>query len=235
MKKTLLLAVLAAGATMGLNAQTLAFQYEGENLENGASIVYKGYSEETLGLEGFIRIECNPEIHIVSTTDALVTVNVKSNLEVGLCAGGDCIKGTDLTKNQVSLTANKPLDLQFDYLYNDYEYDGGSIDIPAIDAVITAWYNEDPNNVIVLNVRMGGFAGVDSVISGTDAIKVAGRNLNYDLAKESTISLYSLSGKTLMNKTVAGTGSINLGNLPAGVYVYRVNGGTPKAGKFVIK
>lgn len=235
MKKIVLSAALITAAAFTANAQELFFTYNGEPLENGASITYDGFTADDYGMgSGYIEYKVDPGIHIVSDDTADVNITVKSNVQVNFCAGGQCITGTDLIKEDVELTENVPQNLELDYVQE--VYDGSDIDIPVIELTVTAWYTYDEENVITLKVKMGGFnTPVEKLTVNGNNVNVVGKTLNYSLDGASNITLFSLSGKTLMNKAVSGNGSINLSNLPSGVYLYRVEGLKNKSGKFIIK
>lgn len=236
MKKILLSVALLSGAVLAANAE-LYFQFEGENLENGSTLNYDGYQYEIVydkdgNPSGMYQLKVDPEIHLMSTSDASVSVSTSSNIVIQLCAGGACEDGTSITKNDVALTANKPLNIQMDW-FDPVPNFGTDVEIPAITVLLTA---KSSSETITLTVNMGGItAGVQSVANNGGGIVVDGKSLRYDLKGASQLSVYNLSGKTVMSKKVAGVGSLNLNSLPAGVYLYKISGKSNKTGKFIIK
>ena len=236
MKKILLSMALLSGAVLAANAE-LYFQFEGENLENGSTLNYDGYQYVSVDNidgtpSGMYQFKVDPEIHLVSSSDVSVSVSTSSNVAVQLCAGGDCETGTNVTKNDVALTANKPLNLQMDWVAPGINF-GEDVEIPAVTVLLTA---KSSSETITLTVNMGGFtAGVQCVANNGDGIVVDGKSLRYDLKGASQLNVYNLSGKTVMSKKVAGVGSLNLNSLPAGVYLYKISGKSNKTGKFIIK
>lgn len=237
MRKFLLSALLIAGGMTIANAQELVFIYDGEALENGASITYEGYTYDTYGYDDYVEYKIDPKIHIMSDVNTEVNIEVSANVEVQLCTIGNCDKSTNPTKTDVPLTADVPRDLVLDWVTELYEEDVDTpFEIPVINMVVKAYPVDAPENVITLNVTMGGVtAGVESLGINNSFVKVTGKTLSYDLASASNLSVYSLSGKTLINKAVSGNGSINLNSLPAGIYLYKVTGKATKAGKFILK
>lgn len=236
MKKLLLSIALLSGAVMAANAE-LYFQYEGENLENGGTLNYEGYTYVPVNNpdgtpSGMYQFKVDPEIHIVSTENVTVSVNSTSNIAVNLCIGEDCVTGTNNTKPEIELTADVPLNIVMDYAPAEINF-GEDVEIPAITVKLTA---TSATETITLTVNMGGFtAGVESLGANLNKIYVSGKTLNYDLSNAAQLSLYSLSGKTILHKSVAGNGSVSLANLPSGVYLYRLAGKENKSGKFIIK
>ena len=238
MKKFLLAGALLIGAMVPVSAKELVFQTkDGKSFPNGYTLEF-GEVEIDDEIPGIFYIEINPELYLLSDETATVTVTCTSisGPAVQLCAGGDCIttdQQNPIVKNDVSLTAGIPLDLLFDY-YGEVE--GSTFEIPDIVAVLEAWYNDDPTNKVTLNVHMGDFdAAVETIGLNSNFVFVTGSELNYNVANASQLTLYSLSGKTLLNTTVSGTGSISLASYAKGVYLYRLTGKEKKAGKFIIR
>ncbi|MCH5225366.1 MAG: T9SS type A sorting domain-containing protein [Muribaculaceae bacterium] len=235
MKKSLLTIALIAGAAFAANAE-LNFLHDGEVI-TGPTFSYEGWTyvpvaDKDGNPTGLYQFKVDPEIYLVSDQNATVYINVTANTDIQLCAGGDCITGDNVTKPEVALTANVPLNLQFDWLMQGVNQ-GEDIEVPEIDATISVTSGTE---TITLRVSMGGVtAGVESIGTTLNNISISGRSLSFDVANSAQLSLYSLSGKTILNKTVAGNGSISLANLPSGVYVYRLTGKTPKTGKFIIR
>lgn len=239
MKKVLLGIAFLMGASFAAKAD-LAFLYEGKPLENGAVLNYSGFTYEPIlntdnTPSGFYQFKVDPEIHLMSTTDATVTVTSSSNIAVNLCAGSDCVNGTSNTKNGVVLKANVPLNLNMDWMpTGGAGMMGQDVEVPAIKVVLTA---SGDGQTISITVNMGGFTADVQTIGAANAnsISVSGKTLHYDLPSGSKVDVHSLSGKTVISKVVGGNGSISLAALPKGIYVYNVAGKNGKSGKFIIK
>lgn len=236
MKKLLLATLLAAGAMVPMAAQDLYFQTaDGENL-NGTTFTYTEFQTFPQGSKTEVFID--PELFIYSESGGLVNIAVNSNVKIQLCTGGGmCEEGTEVIKEGIELEAGEPMNLRFDF--SEIVEDVENYTIPAIEAVLTAYYVDDPDSEITLTVKMGGMeAGVEAIASGLDGVNFNGNILSYDLNGVSQLSVYSLSGKTVLNKTVAGTGAVSLEGLSKGIYLYRVtnkNGKTVKSAKIIIK
>ena len=235
MKKLLLFGLLAASAFAQVQAQQLKFLYEGEPVPNNFTLIYDKEPEvETFPeIPGYIAVTLDPKIHIESSTDATVTVKATANTNIQLCAGGNCVNGTEITKDAVNLTANTPLNLQLDW--QEVTYDGIMPEVPHIEILLEAWYNNDPDNMITMLLKMGTDAGVEFIKAENNNINISGRQLNYNVNKASNLSIYTLTGRVMKSVNVNGTGSINLDALPAGVYLYRLAGQVKSSGKFIIK
>lgn len=231
MKKLLLLSLVAAVGCFGTKAQELSFLYEGEPVPDKGTVIYEEIEEEAYPEMSYWVATIDPKLHIVSEADATVTVHTKSNVPIQLCAGGACEFGDELTKSQVNLTSDVPLNLQLDWVADSFE--GPVTDIPYIEVFIEAWYNDDPSNYISMTLKMGTGAEVKSINTNRNKVSVAGKMLNYSLDKASSITIYSLTGRTVKSINASGNGSVNLDTLPAGVYIYRLSN-SKTTGKFVI-
>lgn len=231
--KKLLLSTLLIGGALSLNAQNLYIVYNGEPVANNSTIVFDGLEileEKDGNTLLWTEYLLDPHLTIVSDVDAVVTVHAESNESIQLCAGSDCIQGTNITKDAVNLVKNVPLDLKLDV--DLIVYPGEQVNMPDEYKVkITAWYNNNPNDVYTVNLNMLANAGVESVFTN-NSVSFNNNSLNYDLTSDSQLSVYSLSGKNVYNANVSGTGSVNLGHLAKGVYLYRVAG---KAAKIIIR
>lgn len=234
--KKLLLSSFLIGAAFSVNAQDFYLQYEGEPVTNNSTITFEG--AEVLDMNGYITVTLDPDLYIVSSENASLTVKVESNEEIQLCtsingAPGECENGTNITKTPVKVTANTPLPLLLDALL--MSNDGSMPEIPEFNIKIQIWNIDTPNDIYSVTLIMNGNAGVDSMSADNNAVVFRNNGLSYDLPAASQINVYSLSGRTVVNANVSGSGRIELGHLAKGVYLYKVAGKTPKTAKIIIR
>lgn len=240
MKKLLLSAILAVGTLVPMGAQNLMITSFGEEIPNGSTYKYSGYVWEEYDPGFYSVLTVNPELYLTSDVDATVTIHTLSEIPVGICAGGLCVRGKDITKDNVKVTAGAPLNLIFDW-EEEFYGDTSTYEIPLITTSIEVWYNDNPANKYVITVEMGGVnasAGVEGIEVCADSVVFHGNSLSYDLAQASQLSLYSLSGKTVLTRGVSGSGSVSLDGLSKGIYLYRLtgkNGKVIKTSKIIIK
>ncbi len=71
-------------------------------------------------------------------------------------------------------------------------------------------------------------AGLATAEVAGSSIRVSNRTLHYTVDGTEGLTLYNISGRSVVNRTVSGTGSINLSGVPAGIYVYRFGALTGK-------
>lgn len=71
-------------------------------------------------------------------------------------------------------------------------------------------------------------AGINAPATAANTVKFIGRTLHYSLDSATAITLYNISGRPVISRSLSGTGSLNLSSIPAGVYVYRCGLSTGK-------
>lgn len=229
--------LLTAGSLAPMVAQDLYFQYDGKKIEEGSTITFT--EGEMIPQGSIYEYWYEPAVYIVSENDAKVNIQViaLNGIEIGLCAGGDCETGLAPIKTDVSLTAGKPLDIQVEYftrLENPDTYEP-----PYIEAEVKAWNVNSPDKVVSFILHMGDKdAGVEGIETGLDTVNFSANTISYDLGQVSQLSVYSLSGKTVLSRSVAGNGSVSLDGLSKGIYLYRItgnNGKVVKTAKVIVK
>lgn len=77
--------------------------------------------------------------------------------------------------------------------------------------------------------------GVEGTLADADAVRVAGKTLNFRFATPGvrTVAVYSTDGRKVAESRVGDAGNLNLSHLQNGVYLYQVQGG--KSGKVMLK
>lgn len=232
MKKLLLATMLLGGVALAGNAKELTFIFDEEVVSNGSTVTWDKYEDYPYGgNKNEIWIE--PPLFIKSDSDSKVNFRSTANYEVSFCIGTQCQNGKVVSISGVSLDPafEEPLLLDVSIVYDKNEEPV----IPAIEVLVEAWFEDEPTKVYSVNVKMGDVSAVHSVKADNNNITVNGKTLNYILEGAADVAVYSLSGKSVINKNVSGAGSISLANLPAGVYIYRVGGKNAKSGKFIIR
>ncbi|MDE6144919.1 MAG: T9SS type A sorting domain-containing protein, partial [Muribaculaceae bacterium] len=75
-------------------------------------------------------------------------------------------------------------------------------------------------------------AGIKNVAANGVAVSLQARTLNFSVDTPAEITLYSISGQAAISRRISGQGSLNLSQLPAGVYIYRAG---KKTGKLILR
>lgn len=71
-------------------------------------------------------------------------------------------------------------------------------------------------------------AGISETSAAANTLKFSGRTLHFSMESTANFSLYNISGRQVVSRSISGTGSLNLSAFPAGVYVYRCGSLTGK-------
>ena len=232
MKKIFTLLVLFATA-LTASAQ-LSFTMDGNTIENGATIT-SSKLDPSFEAMGFVMFK--PDVFVSSEKAGNVTVEVKAldGRSVGLCFGGNCISGKNLSKSK-DMTAGESVDI---------ELDGGGMMVRGTQTYkceVTAYYTSDRSSTISFTIIMTNdptVLAVGSIEAENDGVMFDGRTMSYTFAAAAprTVSLYTVSGKQVAQWNIdAAAGTLSLDNLKNGTYVYAVKGaGTNISGKVVLK
>ncbi|MCM1310907.1 MAG: T9SS type A sorting domain-containing protein [Bacteroides sp.] len=91
----------------------------------------------------------------------------------------------------------------------------------AVTATVTI-ADDTESMTLIVNFLPSKNAGISDVSNAANSVTFAGRTMYFSLATTEKFSLYNISGRTVADRTLSGSGSLNLGNLPAGLYIYRI-------------
>lgn len=227
MRKIFTLILFACCSLISM-AQQLSFVADGKTLENGSKYVSDKVEITPVGPLGN-KYFFDLGVSLKAEKAGNVVVSVTSNRgEIQFCSlDGQCIvvKAGEIVKKTGHLNSGVELDLEI-------HHDAGFIQevnpIITTEAVISAWYEDAPNEKVSLNIVMSNdptVTAIDAVEAASAQIAFADGILAYQFAKagQYTLSLYALSGEKVMQQTVEGeSGKISL-PLHQGVYVYTVN------------
>lgn len=226
---------LMAGAlllSLGMNAQTLKFTMGGKDVEAGSTqYCNDGKIDEYPGTGAQWAFDAH--ICVVGDKTGSVTV-IGENMSggnIGLCFGGQCEQAPRVEKTS-TVTANVPLDAQFEYLGMEL---GENVTVPKnVITELTAQYDDTPESLIKLTVIFNSDeqGGTVSVYEQGETLTSVNGALEYSVEGTAELALYTTDGSKVISQTVYGNGSISTANLTKGVYVYSL--GT-KSGKVIVK
>lgn len=239
MKKIFTLILFACCSLISM-AQQLSFVADGKTLENGSKYVSDKVEITPLPPLG-TKYKFDSGVFFKAEKDGNVIVSLESKSgDIQFCSlDGTCIvvKAGEVKEKQGTLKADEEQDLQI-HLEGIVK---GENPIITAEALITAWYENTPNEKISLNLVMSNdpaITAIEQIESSSARIAYIGDALEYQFpnAGKHSLSLYTLSGEKVMQKTVEGeSGKISL-PLQRGVYVYTVNGdAVPANGKILVK
>lgn len=227
MKRFLLM--LAAAAALSAQAVTLTFTVNGQKVTPGSTVYFEDYVADDLG-DGYWYIEMNPNVKLTSdffTNKVSVTAECTSGQAIQMCAGGACVKSESVTKSNLTLRKDTPLDLMFEYLNEEYE----GATVPDVITKFTA-INDNDAPVEFTLVMGPSAAGIESVAADKSAIKVVRGAIAYNFPQPAAFTLYSITGQQVMSATLNGQGTLTTSHLPAGIYVFTAGA---KSGKIIVK
>lgn len=223
MKKQLLLAfALLSGA---LTASAAIDMYMGEQkLADNGTYTFNTITQDP---NGVFMIE--PELSLLSTEETVVNIEARctSGQSIQMCAGLQCETAPTVRKEDITLLANQPLDLEFEYTNNQADDES---QLPKnITTVITVEGDEELSFTIVMN---SDGSGIRAIVDRDRNVAYANGELIYNLSKPGNLTLCDTNGRVVLDTAVSGNGSVSLANLAKGIYIFRLG---HNAGKIVVR
>lgn len=215
--------VLVAGASQ---ATELKFQMGGKDITPNTTVTFNEVETD------FGEYLMDPKLFIVSDIDASnvsITADCTTGQKIQLCAGGECERGTKVSKTGVSMKANTPLNMLFECMgYYDTEDE-----IPTnVTTEFTAQYAYNDSSIVKFILVMNSKEGSVSLISVDNNLYVENGAIVYNVEEASTLALYNLGGEKVLEAVVSGEGSLSTSALQPGVYAYTLGN---KSGKLYVK
>ncbi|MBO5880107.1 MAG: T9SS type A sorting domain-containing protein [Paraprevotella sp.] len=240
MKKFFTLFLLGFSIVAG--AQTLTFSHEGKTIDNGTTFTSGNIYEDPLGDLFQIPDEVRPQIFLnCSSNETIVCVveDVDRTGGVKFCFGGDCqVSGTNgiYTIEKEYAFQGTALDIQLDFVLPLTGYGTGR-------TIVTAWVKgKEETTKVSIQVVMSNDPEILSSVLSVDAqneVTIYNKTLYYHLASDGnrSLTIYGLNGVQVMNASLnTANGSVDLSELPKGVYIYRLVGkDVDMQRKFILK
>ena len=233
MKKIYMIAAAALLTVTGAGARELKFCQGDKVFDAQDRLVWNQCKIEDYGAEGKDYVY-DPEIRILSdvdATDIIVTATCTTGQNIQLCCGGNCEMGPSVTKRNIEVEAGVPLASQLEQTGQTYSADEP---IPHVEVELTAQYAGDPSSLIKLEIVFDTNSGITSVAVDNDFHAVQG-GIRYNLTGTSEVHLYDMTGRRVVTAKVSGRGTIPTATLPAGIYVYSVEGNSRRIGKLFVR
>lgn len=226
--------LLMAGLMLGsmADARELTFYFGNEVIAPNSTITYN--EVETVPAGGMKEVTIAPELYISSdiyTSKLSITATCTSGQEIRMCAGGNCEKGTTVTKSGVKVQPDEKLDLEFEYIETLAENE----EVPTITTTIEAQDGDYADTHKSFTIVMNGNASVSLIENDNRFMPVEG-GIAYNLDGQSTVELFNMAGVKVMSVKVNGNGLLSTESLASGIYLYSVDNRAGKmSGKIYIR
>ncbi|MBD5325500.1 MAG: T9SS type A sorting domain-containing protein [Bacteroides sp.] len=221
--KKIFTSLLMLGAMFAASAQNFTVGSIDGPVANGATITV-GYVVDPL----FGEYSWDPELTIKANKAGSYTISATASVSgvVQFCGfTGNCGILRPSESRTGSIGAGQEVPMQLDIMYQESLLEKPvSMDVTVTDGSETVSFT--------VNFVNTEHAGISDVAVNSVAFRVSGRTLSYSLENPANFTLYNISGRQVMSRSLSGTGSVNLASIPAGVYVYRCGDTT---GKIIVK
>lgn len=234
MKKIYFAAALALAATASMSAKELTFYLnQTEKVEPGKEITVSCLEKRMETEEGIMGM-LDPHLYIMGDVAGQVTATAEctSGQEIQFCLGGQCKSAATVTVTD-NIKAGEMNNMRFEYIftYPPVKFE----DIPTVTTNISASYVGDESTLVSFTIVMDKGENAVSVIGIDNDFRPVNGGIEYSFEGTADVALYDLSGKKVLGAALSGQGTLSTAGLPAGIYVYAVNGCVSKSGKIAIK
>ena len=227
MKKFLSFALLIGGLFLSQIQGQIGFIYNNNTYQNGDSFTVNLAANAHSC--GDIQLKNMGYSALRDLVVTITPVEIHGIEAWGICAGGVCV--ASLTSNSFNMTPGE-VDNSF-----------------AIDLDIDAG-EESPHSIYTITVSNGTIScsvnvhfqvqtvGIDNVASNHRLVAFPNPaqgafSIRYEVEQPATLSIVDMQGRTVRSIPVEGNGSVNVSDLPAGMYAYGIAGG--KMQKLIVK
>ena len=94
-------------------------------------------------------------------------------------------------------------------------------------------YTDDKANTTkTFTIVVNPSSGTATIVADDAAFRAVSGGIQYTVGAPTAAALYSITGKKVLSANINGNGTLSTANLPAGIYIYTLNG---KSGKIVLK
>lgn len=228
--KKLFTSMLLMAAAMVATAQNFTVTaFNGTQTLKDGDVIECGYEEFENLIYGGMQSNWNPSLVVTCHKNLTlsVTANAPAGNKIQFCGiSGVCsmLAGEPITRTNKYAAGDK-VDMKLDI-------EDGEI-VEPVDMTVNITDGAETVNITVtfVNIPQEELSIKNLGAKGTK-ISTSGRTLNFSSDSAVNLTLYSISGQSAFSRRISGNGSINLSQLPAGVYIYRA--GT-KTGKIILR
>lgn len=235
MKKIYLTAALALAATASMSAKELSFYLnETEKIEPGKEITVsclEVMASSEQGISGLL----DPHLFIMGDEAGKVTATAEctSGQQIQFCLGSQCKSDYTVTVTD-DIKAGKMNNMRYEYtfMYPPIKHE----DIPVVTSNISASYIGDESTRIAITLVMNADNyGAVSFIGIDNDFRPVNGGIEYNFEGTANVAIHDLKGNKVLASELNGQGTLSTAHLPAGIYVYAINGCVNKSGKIAIR
>lgn len=230
MKKLYLTLAAALIGTASMAARELTFYLGNTPIANEETVTFKDIETVPIG-GGATLVTMAPQLYLhsdIKMTQLIISAKCVSGQSISLCVNNSCENDVEIEKEKVTIQANEKMDLQFEYIDN---LPSGQ-QIPQVVTDFMAMESGRENTKKTFTLIMNPTNGVASVIAGNDQFRAVSGGIEYSFDAPTAVAIYSITGQKTISTQLNGNGTLSTSELPAGVYVYTLNG---KSGKIYIR
>lgn len=232
MKKIYLMAALAAFGVATASADKLTFYVAGTEVTPGETVKSSALESFWDEAEQFGDYTMDPKVTLKSDVAGSVdiTTSCTTGQTIQLCAGGDCMSNTSVTKQGVAIAANTDLDLMLEC---KGWYESADEAVPEdVTVDVSAQYTGNAASEVKFVLVMNAKSNSVTVLAVDPEFRFNGTAIEYNVKGLTAAALYDLQGRCVLSANVSGNGTLDTTALAAGVYVYTLG---EKTGKIYVK
>lgn len=223
MKKIFTSMLLMAVAAVASAQNFTVTAFNGTQTLKDGDVIECGYEEGMFGMtwDPAIEVLCNKNLTLT------VTANAPAGNKIQFCGiTGNCamLSGTPETRSNSYKEGDKVpmrLDINPGFIVEPVDATLKITDGTETVNITVTFVAESQEELKIANVAAGGIN-----------LSLKGRTLNFNTDSAIDLTLYTISGQSAISRRISGHGSVNLTNLPSGVYIYRAG---KKTGKFILR
>lgn len=223
MKKIFTSMLLMAVAAVASAQNFTVTAFNGTQTLKDGDVIECGYEEGMFGMtwDPAIEVLCNKNLTLT------VTANAPAGNKIQFCGiTGNCamLSGTPETRSNSYKEGDKVpmrLDINPGFIVEPVDATLKITDGTETVNITVTFVAESQEELKIANVAAGGIN-----------LSLKGRTLNFNTDSATDLTLYTISGQSAISRRISGHGSVNLTNLPSGVYIYRAG---KKTGKFILR
>lgn len=194
---------------------------DGVALQNGETITLTKKDFKVQQFGPMTRITCAVELTVTADQSPINFYGETDNPKIQCCPTGSCIAFGSEPNADGMYTGRTTVDGPTVQCPVDIAMMQASAEIPEMLNKINVTINPDTFGEFKFTVVFDtkSEASVDGIGTAAEALTVSGNTLHYTVPAETLLTVFDLSGNSVMNATLNASGTLDLSALPAGIYI----------------